>query len=188
MLSACSNEQDLEKSLYEVVFEKTQNDNLIEEQYQSCVLFAELLLIDAELEIILSALEAKNKPNLCDSYILASQTQDPHYVEAFIKFFPISKKQSKIWSLHSKLGHPVSFVPPYITLLRVNASNNDMALDKLISALPYNDASHAESLSEMIATLYNVNPDRVNNSFKRNKIADKTIQEVEQLAEYLKAD
>jgi len=183
-LNACSVIDD--SSLYSFLFSKTQSDISKSEHYQSCLLFAELSISDKQLENMLFVLKAKNKQNLCDSYILASQTQDPIYINEFIKHIPTGIDLSNIWSIHTKLDYPVSFIPPYISMTRNLASQNDMALDKLISALPSVDGSHSESLAEMIADLYNKNPSRVINSIKRNKISNGTASEIKQLAEYLK--
>jgi len=173
-------------SLYSFLFNKVQDPLHESDHYQSCLFFAELSIDEKQLENSVSYLSLKNEPNLCDYYILASQTQDPVYINEFSQQLPAGRGLEKIWSHHTKLDYPISFIPPYISMARNIATRNDVALDKLISGLPFVDGSHAESLSDIIANLYNLNPRRVNGSFKRNKLEKKTVLEIKLLAEYLK--
>ncbi len=154
------------------------------EHYRACVLLGELKLTDQQLQTLRIRTAKDPEANLCDHYLSARQQLGPQAIQTFLANMPTGKAQIALWQLHAEAGFPISFTPPYITLLNRYASNNPRALDTLISAIPYADASIAQQLIDLLANHYRYQPIRVLNQLQAWGIPTATIQLIRQHAEH----
>lgn len=138
------------------------------QRYTACMVLGELPL-DGETESRLRNLH-KKKPKeldpLCLAYVLAKRTQERAYQDEFIRLYPSGKQQSSVWQKHTEAGYPFGIVSPLGVHLADLARTNDVALVKLASGLPFVDGAYAESLVDELASLYRINPDRVNRALR----------------------
>ena len=82
------------------------------------------------------------------------------------------------------MGFPVRFVSPYINLVSIHAKNQQLALDKLISAIPYLDASFSELLTDILAEIYQYQPDWVLSRLQVQAISAAQVELIIQHAAY----
>ncbi|MEL6723230.1 MAG: hypothetical protein AAFP10_08465 [Pseudomonadota bacterium] len=154
------------------------------EHYRACVLLGELELTERQLQTLQIRTAKDPEADLCDHYLPARQQLGPQAMQNFLTSIPTGRAQIALWQLHAEAGFPVSFTPPYITLLNRYASNHPRALDILISAIPYADASIAQQLIDLLANHYRYRPTQVQNQLQTWNIAADTIHLIRQNAEH----
>jgi len=154
------------------------------EEYKTCVLLGELVLSDEIIQDLRKKISESLKKNICHYYLLAKRSGEQHDVDKYIEILPSGKEQHWIWKTHFDAGFPVNFYSPYFILLANQARNNDKALDKLISGLPYADASFGETLTDTIADIYKFFPERVLRILKMNNISERNIKLITETAKY----
>lgn len=134
------------------------------QRYTACIVLAELPL-DGETETRLRNLhktKSKELDSLCLGYILAKRTQERAYQDEFIKLYPSGQQQADVLQRHAAAGYPFGVRSPLSTHLADLARTSDAALAKLASGLPFADGAYAEILVDELASLYQLNPGRVN--------------------------
>ena len=155
------------------IYKYTYSDHALE-KYKACVLLGELTL---DPEMLNKIREDLNKTgNICRYYLLARRSGEHSDIIRYIERFPSGEQQKPIWNAHFDAGFPVSFPSPYFVLIANQAGNNDLALDKLISGIPYADASFGAVLMDTLANLYKRSPERVYQRLKAQKISKKDIE------------
>ena len=146
------------------------------ERYRACVLLGELVLSKDTIQEVREAVDNANSNSICLYYLLAKRSGNPEDITQFIDKFPSGESQKSIWQIHTEVGFPVSFSSPYYVFLVNEASNNDKALDKLISGLPYADASYGETLTDLLANIHTISPDRVIKGLGKHGISKSEIK------------
>lgn len=152
------------------------------EQYKSCIFLGELLLTKTEIEKINK--EIQN--SICKHYINAKNTMSIKEQSLFINNFPDINAQKVIWEIHSDLGYPITFLPPYFELLTSLSNTSDLALDQLVSTLNPSNAALTESTIASLAQLYAKDTKRVMASFKKNNTPKDLITLTIDVANYNK--
>lgn len=152
------------------------------EYYKACVLLGELVLGDNMLQAIRAETTATQA--LCPYYLLAKRTWKPNDVQQYIEKMPTGAAQLIYWKTHFDAGFPIRFTSPYIDLLALYAKKNQLALDKLISVLPYTDASFSQLLIDILAKLYHYKPAWVLNRLQAQHISTVQIAFIMQHAAY----
>jgi hypothetical protein len=155
------------------------------ESYRACVLLGELDLSKEIIQKIQEHIESTDNNSTCHYYLLAKRSGIPKDITQFIDKFPQGEYQKPIWQIHSEVGYPISFSSPYYTFLINEARNNNSALNKLISGLPYADASYGEALTDALADFYSTSPERVIKSLKKNNTSDKEIKFIVDKSKYI---
>ncbi|MEM6405535.1 MAG: hypothetical protein AAF669_02915 [Pseudomonadota bacterium] len=153
------------------------------EHYRACVLLGELELTMQQLQAIQARTTAQPEVDLCYHYLPARQQLGSQAMQNFLTSIPTGRAQIALWQLHAEAGFPVSFTPPYITLLNRYASNHPRALDILISAIPYADASIAQQLIDLLANHYRYRPTQIQKQLQVRNVATDIIQLIRQQAE-----
>lgn len=154
------------------------------EYYQACMVLGELVLDDPILQDIRTKIAAQASTDLCHTYLLAKKTRESHDVQRYLQHFPSGKAQLTLWKTHFEAGFPIRFVSPYIDLVNLYAKDNQLALDKLISAIPYVDASFSELLTDRLAEIYQYQPTWVLQRLKAQAISDVQIELIIRQAAY----
>ena len=126
--------------------------------YQACMVLGELVLDDTMLQNMRNQIATQSNPDLCFYYLLAKKTGEPQDVQRYLQQFPTGKAQLALWKTHFDAGFPIRFVSPYIDLVSIHTKSQQLALDKLISAIPYLDASFSELLTDILAEIYQYQP------------------------------
>ncbi len=162
----CSNNASIESTLLQHAIS---DDS--EEQYKSCIFLGELLLTEVEIKKINKEMES----SICKYYINAKKTMSAKDQSLFIKNFPSIEAQKAIWKIHSDLGYPITFLPPYFELLISLSSTSDLALDKLVSTLNPSNAALTESTIDSLSRLYAKDTQRVMSSFIKNNTSKSLI-------------
>jgi len=178
-LAACDNKTNTK--IDEQLFHTAENSLDKLEQYKACILLAELPVNDQLIEKI------KNnsiQDFSCSNYLLAKYRIDLNSTDKFITEFPEKDALKPLWSIHSQSGYVMGILPPSIKLLSELATQNENALDKLVSAIKFSDGAFSESLTDTISNIYIKMPVRVNASFKRVNLSVEETTLIIKTAEY----
>ena len=154
------------------------------EYYQACMVLGELVLDDTMLQNMRNQIANQTSTDLCFYYLLAKKTGEPQDIQRYLQQFPSGKAQLALWKTHFEVGFPIRFVSPYIDLVRIHANSKQLALDKLISAIPYLDASFSELLTDILAEIYQYQPDWVLSRLQAKAISAAQIELLIQHAAY----
>lgn len=156
------------------------------EEYKACVLLGELALSENIIKDLRARVSGSPRKNICQYYLLAKRSGKQSDIDKYIEVFPRGEQQNWIWETHFDAGFPVRFSSPYFVFLADQArfAKNNLALEILISGMPYADGSEAETLVGVLANIYSVYPDWVINELKKNNIQERTVKLIVETSKY----
>lgn len=177
LLGCGDKDREVRSTLFSILNESTDG----QEQYKACILLAELPADDGMIEKLK---EEGAQASFCRAYLLAKYQVSPVAINAFISSFPLDSQLSTLWKTHTEAGYILGILPPAVQLLSELARTHDLALDKLVSLLPFADGAYAESIIDDIADMYIRESSRVGASLKRMNSSEEDILLIKRISEY----
>lgn len=136
------------------------------EAYSAIFLLAHVALDEDAATHLVAAFRRAKDPlkKLALAYALDARLQFVEYRDAFVELYPTGRAQTAIWSMKTDY---VGVTSPLQTHLAQLANNDDRALDKLVSGVPFADGSNAESLADKIQAISRHRPQAVKEALRR---------------------
>jgi len=102
-------------------------------------------------------------------FVLYKRLQETRYANEFVNLYPCGKDQKIIWKLADGGALVIGPSPLQATLAELSLTD-DLALEKLISGLPFADGWHAEMLIWQIKRISKMDRKRVDKVMHKNGI------------------